>query len=215
MREKKQSFITLKRVIIAYFILLTLLVAFIGIMERLGYLMIMASTEYTLIALLLCSALIAAAVLIVKRINKKWLKYAAGVISALAVIFAMLIVVMAYLSQSLISRPVLYTQLTSDEGNVAVVMRRLSMDEDRALARIEARDGTEFTSEDFGLLYEVHPRVFRWFYNSKIASEGELEIGNGSQAQLMYEWLDGETLHMYIDHPEVSDVGELIFHIPK
>ena len=211
MREERKPLSRGKRLLLGYFAALILLLTAIGIMTRLGYLLIRANVEYLLFGLFLCSALVAGLVWLCNRIRLKWLRIVAGGVGALLVLLLAMAVLMVYMMQMLFTRPTYYTTLTSGGKTDAVVLRRISDDETLAAERAEALGETELTGEHYGFLYEVHPRALHFFYNAKIVSDGRLEIGSESQAQLMYEWLDDETLHMYIDNPEPGDGGELTY----
>ena len=50
------------------------------------------------------------------------------------------------------------------------------------------------------------------FYNEKQLSEGYLEIGVTSDAQLMYIW-EGESLRLYIEGAREGDAGETILNM--
>ena len=50
------------------------------------------------------------------------------------------------------------------------------------------------------------------FYDKEAKSEGAIEIGVMSQAELMYKW-EGETLILYIENAEPGDAGETVLKL--
>ena len=202
-----------KLFLMGYFLLLILLLTGIGVMNWLGYGMIDAGMEYTLFGLLVCSALIAGAVWIVRRIQSKGIRIAVGTLCTLVIVALTLAMTSAF-SLILVARtPLQYTALTSPGGEAVVVLRQVSIDGDRIAARREARgetlDSQPASFEDLGYRYSAHPRVARFFYNRKAGAEGELEIGCASSAQLIYEWPESDVLHLYVGDPQPGDGGEL------
>lgn len=217
MEEKKSPFQGMKTFFIAYFALLMLILSFIGLMGWLGYEMVDASLKYMLFGLLVGSAMIAGALALVKRIWRKWLKVTVG---ALLTIIILGVIVAMYIAFSLVlvaATPLHYTTLTSSQGVPVVIMRRISEDEEMFAQRMEAagkdaEQGPE-SEEDLGYLYTAHPRKLYFFYNKDVSGEGSVEIGCASEAQLMYEWTDDASLHLYVDAPESGDGGEIYYQV--
>lgn len=216
MNTKKEPLRGIKIFVLAYFIILMLTLTFIGIMDRLGYKMIDMSLEFALFILLVCSALAALALRLIRRFQRGWSKAIAGTMSALLILVLAASALFLFSMMMLYSIPMHYTTLTSPDGEKAVVMRLFSRDMEATAARAEQRRSQENeTDEDYALSdlaysYTAYPRVAHFFYNSKQASDESVEIGCESGAQLMYEWIDGNTLHMYIQEPEAYDKGELM-----
>ena len=77
---------------------------------------------------------------------------------------------------------------------------------ERAAERVEGEPQGNY--EELGFSYAAYPKAAVFFYNSKELGEGNLEIGCTSAAQLMYEWTDDDTLHLYVDNPENGDGGD-------
>lgn len=216
MQTERNPFRKGRLFVIGYFALLILLLTFVGIMDWFGYKMMDMTLEFAFFTLLICSALIALAVWIIRRIMRSWVKVVIGSLAGF-IILALAMGIMAMMSVMLLYNiPMHYTTLASPEGNTAVVMRLFSRDMDAANARAAERRGAEPESDaedyvlgDLAYEYTAYPRVARFFYNSKQPSEGTVEIGCDSEGQLMYEWKDDSTLHMYIENPDTYDRGEL------
>lgn len=217
MERERKPFRGVKLFLMGYFLLLILVLTGIGIMNWLGYGIIDVSMEYALFGLLLCSALIAGAVWIVRRIQSKGIRIVVGALCTL-VILALALAMMSAFSLILVARtPLQYTQLTSPEGRTVVVLRQMSVNGDRIVERLEARgagqDADAAKFEDLGYSYSAHPRVAHFFYNRKIQATGALEIGCASDAQLMYEWPEENVLYLYVDAPQPGDGGELTLEL--
>ena len=211
--KEKAPFRGVKYFVLGYFFLLILTLTFVGVMGRLGYAPVDASMVYALFALLVCSALVALAVWLVRRVSARGLRIAVGVASTIliALFAAALFAGFSLLLNTGAPQP--YTMLTAPSGRKIVVLRQLSADGERIAARCAARgetwDPDTATIEDFGYRYLARPRVARFFYDAKAQAEGELEIGCASDAQLMYEWLDGDVLRLYVEGAHPGDGGEL------
>ena len=213
MEREKTPLRGVKRFFLGYFLLLILALTFVGVMGQLGYPALDASMVYALFGLLVCSALIALAIFLVRKVRARGLRIAAGAVSALLIAAVALAMLTAFSLMLVAGVPKHYTTLTSPSGRAVVVLRRLSADGERIEARCAAR-GERWTPEsasadDLGYLYSAHPRTARFFYNAKVQAEGALEIGCASDAQLMYDWLDGDVLHLSVEGARPGDGGEL------
>jgi len=193
-----------KRFFIIYFAILILLLTVLGIMRWLGYHLIESGVEYFLFGVLLCSALVALTFFIVKRFDTKWLKILIGCIGIGITFIAAMAMIMVFSVMIEISLPGYYNSFTSPSGKTAVVLRSYSAE--RVSERIEGEPQGSY--EELGFSYEAYPKAAVFFYNSKEPGEGTLEIGCTSAAQLMYEWTDDGTLHLYVDNPENGDGGD-------
>lgn len=216
MQTERNHFGKIKLFLIGYFVLLVLLLTFIGAMDWFGYKMLDMTLEFAFFTLLICSALIALVVWLVRRVMRSWVKVVIGSISGL-IILALAMGIMSMMSMMLLYNiPMHYTTLTSPEGREAVVMRLFSRDMDAANARAEERRAEnpasaaeEYVLDDLAYAYTAYPKAAGFFYNSRQPSQGSVEIGCDSEAQLMYEWTEENTLRMYIEKPELYDHGEL------
>lgn len=197
-----------------YFGVLILLLTGIGVMGWLGYDMIDAGVEYVLFGMLLVSALIAGAVWIVRRIGARIARITVGAICGALILALSLGMIYFFTLMLAVQLPQPYTTLESPDGRSVVVLRRLSADEARVEARVEAL-GADWDPEQgamdifVGYRYAAHPRVARFFYERDASAGGELEIGLASGAQLMYEWPREDELRLYVEGAEAGDGGEL------
>lgn len=220
MQKERNPFRGVKLFFIAYFSLLVLILTGIGAMNWLGYRMADLSIQFALMGLLICSALIALGVWIAGRFMNRGVKvmvYSVCGILAFAAAAAMMFV---YSMTTFSSMPVHYTTITSPSGRGAVVLRSISQNQDAADARRADRiaadpdaNADEYALSDLAYAYSVHPRTAGLFYNMKVQGEGSLEIGCTSAAQLMYEWMDENTLRLYVENPEAQDGGELMLSL--
>lgn len=197
-----------------YFVVLILVLTFIGFMGWLGYEMVDASIKYVLFGLLVGSAMIAGTLWAVKRIWRKWIKVA---VASVLCILVLTVIVGMYLAFTLIlvtATPLHYTTLTSPAGENVVIMRSLSTNADMLAERLQAKglDASQGpqSEDDFGYCYTAHAPKMRFFYNKESAG-GTVEIGMISAAQLMYEWTDDTTLRLYAGEPEPGDSGEILY----
>jgi len=195
-----------KRFFIIYFAILILLLTVLGIMRWLGYNLIESGTEFFLFGVLICSALVALTFFLTRRIGSKWLKILLGCVGIGVTFIAAVAMIMVFSIMIEISLPGYYNSFTSPGGKTAVVLREYSADEALIGERIEGEPQGDY--EELGFSYTAYPRVATFFYNAKKPGEGRLEIGCTSSAQLMYEWTDEDTLHLFIANPEKGDMGE-------
>ena len=201
------------------FAVLIVLLTFIGIMNWRGYAMINMSTQYLLFGILVVGAMVAGVAALAKRIGSRILRIT--VVALGGIIAAAAAVVLLALSTFIlnVNTPMPYTTLTSPAGKNVAVMREWGSDPDlmdlRAAERWasdpEAVEG-EFVKEDLGYSYFAAPKALGMFYDKNAKTDGTLEIGVTSQAQLMYKW-DGEKLVLYIENPEPGDAGELTLNL--
>lgn len=206
MQEKKKPLSGRKKFFIGYFALLILALTCIGLLRWLGYNLIETGTEYFLFGVLLCSGMLALTFHLSKRFERKWARQLTGVVGVAVTFVAALVMIVAFTILVEVSLPGYYNSFTSENGKTVVVMSRYSTD----AALREARSGGELKGdlEELGLTYTAYPRALRFFYKSDLAGSGKLEIGYASQAQLMYEWIDENTFHLFIQNPQIGDEGE-------
>lgn len=217
----KNPFAKIKAFLIGYFALLILLLTVIGVMDWCGYKMLDMTLEFAFFTLLICSALIALVVWILRRVLRSWVKVVIGSVAGL-IILALAMGIMSMMSMMLLYNiPMHYTTLTSPNGKTAVVLRLFSRDMDAANARAAERKaaegqagGEDYVLGDLAYEYTAYPRAAKFFYNSRKPSRGSVEIGCSSTGQLMYEW-EEDVLHMYIENPEEYDRGELTLDLAE
>lgn len=214
---ERDSFRNVRWFVLAYFVLLILILTVIGIFGQLGYAFIDMGLACALFGLLICSALIAGTVWLVKRFCAKAAKIFAGCIGVLLTFAAAVALAMVCSMMLNFGVPAHYTTLVSEDGNAAVVLRVISGDEQMRKLRVEEYGTTQDENTlDFTVLgyrYSAYPRYLRFFYDTKWPAEGALEIGCASDALLKYEWTEPGTLHLYIDGAQVGDAGELTLTI--
>ena len=220
MQKERNPFRGVKLFFAGYFALLVLLLTAIGAMNWLGYKMADISIQFVLLGLLACPALIAGAVWLVRRISNVALKLLVGTVSGLLAIAVAGILLLVYSMSMFSSMPVFYTNLESPGGKGAVVLRSVSNDKEAADARRADRlagdpssAAEEYELADLAYSYTAYPRAAVFFYNMKKPCEGSVEIGCRSEAKLMFDWPDEDTLHMYIENPEPHDFGELTLNL--
>lgn len=214
-QEKKKSPMDGRKLFfILYFVILMLILTFIGFMSWLGYALVDPSIQYMLFGLLLGSALIGGALWLVRRISNKGIKLVFGAASTIFIIVLLAVMYIAFSLLLKVATPLHYTTLTSPEGENVVIMRIYSNDAALLSERMQANGkdpSADPEEQDLGYLYSAHPRKLRFFYDAQVSGEGSVEIGVSSQAQLMYEWLPDGQLHLFIDVPEAGDTGEIFF----
>lgn len=213
--KKKDRDFSPKHFALLFFALLIVLMTFIGIMAWRGYVMIDMGTEYLLFGVLIVGAMVFGLAMLVKRMLHRASRLIAGVLGGLVVLVVAVTMLALFSYMTNYVNPAQYTTLTSPEGKKVVVMREWDFDAERINARMEARCALDpeaeagvATNADAGYSYFAAPKVLGMFYDADAKSEGCVNIGVVSKAQLMYKW-EGETLQMYIDQPETGDAGEL------
>ena len=96
-----------------------------------------------------------------------------------------------------------------------MILRGLDPDEERIEARRTARlaadpeSSAEIAVEDWGYNYYAFPKALGVFYRADAQTEGELHVGYASDATLMVEWLENESVaHFFLDNPGEQDGGD-------
>lgn len=217
-KQEKKEF-TPKHFALLYFGVMIIALTFIGIMKWLGYAFISMGAEYLLFGVLIVSALVAGLAFLLGRIMNRAVKIAAGAVGGVLIVAVAVVLLVVFTVMLNLNTPAHYTTVKSPEGKTAVIMRQWGSDPDlvdirgaeRWAADPEAVEG-EFIAEDLGYNYFAAPRVLGLFYNEKQLSEGYLEIGVTSDAQLMYIW-EGESLRLYIEGAREGDAGETILNM--
>lgn len=210
----RDPFRNVKWFVLGYFVLLILILTVIGIFGQLGYMFIDMSVACVLFGLLACSALVAGTVWLVRRFVSKAARILAGSLGVLLTFAAAVILALVSSLMLNFGVPAHFTTLVSEGGRAAVVVRQFGADEELRALRAgdpEAEDGVDFSR--LGYAYSAYPRHLRFFYDTNRPAQGALEIGCSSQAQLMYEWIDGDKLHLYIEGAEPGDAGELYLNL--
>ena len=207
------SFRNVKWFVLAYFVLLILLLTLIGVFGQLGYAFIDMGLACALFGLLICSALIAGTVWLVRRFCSRAAKILAGCTGALLTIATGVALAMVCSMLLNFGVPAHYTTLVSEDGDAAVVLRMISGDAQLRELRVAEYGTTQDENTlDFSVLgysYSAYPRVMHFFYDTERPAEGKLEIGCASAALLKYEWTEPDKLHLFIGDAEIGDAGEL------
>jgi len=216
-KQEKKEF-TPKHFALLYFGVMIVALTFIGIMKWLGYAFISMGAEYLLFGVLIVSALVAGLAFLLGRIMNRAVKIAAGAVGGVLIVAVAVVLLVVFTVMLNLNTPAHYTTVKSPEGKTAVIMRQWGSDPDlvdiRAAERWAANPEVEeeYTRDDLGYNYFAAPRVLGLFYNEKQLSEGYLEIGVTSDAQLMYIW-EGENLRLYIEGAREGDAGETILNM--
>ena len=210
---ERDPFRNIKWFVLGYFVLLILILTAIGIFGQLGYAFIDMNLACGLFGLLICSALIAGTVWLVKRFYSKAAKILVGCVGVLLTFAAAVVLVMVCSLMLNFGVPAHYTTLVSENGEAAVILRVISSDAElRDLRVAQKAEPVDENTVDFSVLgysYSAYPRVMRFFYDTQRPAEGKLEIGCASAALLKYEWTEPDALHLFIGDAEIGDVGEL------
>ena len=193
-----------KKFFIIYFAILALMLTVLGVMKWLGYNLIEAGTEFFLFGVLVCSALVALTFVLVRRVYTKWGRILLGCAGIAIAFVAAVAMIMVFSVMIEISLPGYYNSFTSPSGKTAVVLREYSAE--LAAERVEGEPQGNY--EELGFSYTAYPKAAVFFYNANRPGVGKLEIGCASSAQLMYEWTDDDTLHLFIENPQRGDMGE-------
>ncbi len=210
---ERDPFRNIKWFVLGYFVLLILILTAIGVFGQMGYAFIDMGLACGLFGLLVCSALVAGTVWLVKRFDSKAAKILAGCVGVLLTFAAAVILVMVCSLMLNFGVPAHYTTLVSESGEAAVVLRTVSSDAElRDLRAAQKSEPIDENTVDFSVLgysYSAYPRFLRFFYDTRRPAEGKLEIGCASAALLKYEWTEPDALHLFIGDAEIGDVGEL------
>lgn len=218
MSKRQKGDFTPKHFALIYFGVLIVALTFIGVMKWLGYAFINMGAEYLLFGVLIVSALVAGLAFLLSRIINRAVKIISGALGGMLIVGVAVVLLVMFTVMLQVNTPAYYTTVKSPEGKAAVIMRQWGSDPDlvdiRAAERWAANPEVEeeYTRDDLGYNYFAAPRVLSLFYNEEQLSEGYLEIGVNSDAQLMYIW-EGENLRLYIDGAHGGDSGETILNM--
>lgn len=228
--KKKFQLPKADRIVLIILTIATVVLAVFTTLERAGYRLM--ATETTLIGMvvLLVGFVTWGLSAIARRFKSKY-----GRIVAIFCVGAIVLIIgsllLAYISQfARIMLPSKYSVITNEAGRKAVVMMRVDTGFESeeaylaATARMDARreqilaedPSVVVTEEDpyptgaYGFSYNIYPVVGGIFFNEKADAEGTVYRGHSSEAKLLYEWLDDDTLRLYLENPEIGDEGESI-----
>lgn len=68
----------------------------------------------------------------------------------------------------------------------------------------------EYPRGAFGYVYTPYPSVLGIFYRPGAEVEGAVNRGCESEAKILYEWTDANTVRIYIENAEPGDEGEAV-----
>lgn len=185
---------------------LMLVLTAIGVMSFFGYRLIEAAAIYMLFGILIVMLLGGLAIFLTRKVHRKNLRLITGTSLGLALATLAMLLLSFFVFVNNFYTPQQFAMLESESGRKVVVLRQISQKYAYERAAVNANSALQY--EDLGYQYQIYPVFSKFFYNSKIAGEGELEIGCTSEAVLMHQW-QGDSLRMYIQNPESYDSGEL------
>ena len=229
--KKPRQMSTLTKVMLSILSAMLVAMAVISVLERIGYYLI--RTEISLLGLLmipfflLCWGCIA----LFRKFKNKW----ARIIGGFAMMFVLVLIVefgLTYAAQfaqlTLASK---YGFVTNEAGRKVVIMQMIDSGfgegeeammaaNDRMNERLEYLKANDLITEEleegeypmasFGYSYRAYPVKAGIFFHKKADVEGTVYRGYESEAKLLYEWTDDNTLRLYLENPEVGDSGEVV-----
>ena len=231
--KKPRQISTVNKVIMVYMCVLLVVMAAISVLERIGYYLI--RTEISLLGLLLIpfSLLAWGCIALFRKMKNKWAK----IIGGFAIMMILMLVVnfgLTYAAQfAQLTMPSKYSTITNEAGRKAVVMQMIDsgfgegddavqaanarMNERRDYLEANGLIGEDVEEGDyplasFGYVYHAYPVKAGIFFHKKADVEGAVYRGYESEAKLLYEWVDDDTLRLYLENPEVADSGEVLLH---
>jgi len=154
---------------------------------------------------------------IVRRIKNKTTRLVTGTVLSV-VLFILVTICITFIGMvAFVTIPVEFDTVVNGDKQV-VILRGYDVDEERMLQRYNERvkqnPGTEIeqSPEDYGFSYYAYPKVMGIFYRADAKTEGEVYIGQNSEATLMIEWLDENTAHLFVANPGIGDGGDLYLY---
>lgn len=204
---------TVDKVILIVLIVLMVLMAAVSIMSRFG-LMLINGSLYILGAFAGLVILLGwGGYVLVRVFKKRSTRLVMGTLVSV-VIFLLTVVGVSFITMfSAISIPSEFDTVVNGDRKV-VILKGYDIDEERMALRFNERakqnPGVEITEspEDYGFCYYAFPKAMGIFYRADADVEGEVYIGQNSQARLMIEWTDENTAHLFVDNPGIADGGD-------
>lgn len=204
----------LDRVIATALVVMAVAILALSLLERSGLYLIQGALTVYLPLSMLFMLLGWGAYALHRRIKKH--RTLATVIMVV-VLFLLLTVVFSYVSfVTAITVPRKYAYSRSPSGaREIVILQGVDVDEARMELRRQARleadpdSDPEMGAADMGYSYAAYPRRAAVFYNRNANAEGEVAIAVDSEASLMIEWLEDETVaHLFVKDPGPGDGGD-------
>lgn len=218
MNEEKKSKLrirlnTVDKVILIILVVLMVLMAALSIMSRFGLMLINGAAYifggFAGLVILLGWGGYA----LVRLFKSRTTRMVMGTLVAV-VIFILVVISVTFISMfATISIPTEFDTVVNGDRKV-VILKGYDVDEERMKLRFDERakqnPGVEITesTEDYGYCYYAYPKVLGIFYRADADAEGEVYIGQNSEATLMIEWTDENTAHLFVDNPGVGDGGD-------
>lgn len=208
---------TVDKVILIVLIVLMALMATVSIMSRFG-LMLINGSLYILGAFAGLVILLGwGGYVLVRVFKKRSTRLVMGTLVSV-VIFLLTVIGISFITMfSAISIPSEFDTVVNGDRKV-VILKGYDIDEERMALRFNERakqnPGVEITEspEDYGFCYYAFPKAMGIFYRADADVEGEVYIGQNSQARLMIEWTDENTAHLFVDNPGIADGGDWYLH---
>lgn len=229
--KKPRQLSTLTKVMLSIFSALLVTMAVISVLERVGYYLI--RTEVSLLGLLLIPFFLLCwgCIVLFRKLRNKW----ARILGGFGMMFVLVLIVefaLTYAAQfAQLTLPSKYSVITSESGRKAVVMQMIDSGfgegeeammaaNERMNERFEYLKANDLIAEEleegeyplasFGYTYRAYPVKAGIFFHKKADVEGTVYRGYESEAKLLYEWTDENTLRLYLENPEVGDSGEVV-----
>lgn len=70
-----------------------------------------------------------------------------------------------------------------------------------------------YPEEARGLVFSAFPMKMGFFFDAEAEIEGAIYRGVASEAKILYEWIDENTVRFYLENAEPGDEGEFILHM--
>lgn len=222
---------TFSKVMMALVLALTVVLAALCVLDRVGYSLIKTNLVMLGSGLLLLCMIVWGLVALIRKIRKNAVRIAVGTIAfmVLFMLASVALTLVSYFSEMWL--PSKYSVLTSESGKSVVVMKLLDTgiydgDDGAAAAQrmmerreyilsqpdAEPLEDDEMPSGAYGYVYRAYPRVLGVFYKAKADCEGAIFRGMESESTMRYEWLEDGSLHLYLENAEVGDSGEIVLH---
>jgi len=214
--DKKQGKLRLNKVdkiIIVILLVLMLAMAALSIMSRFGYVLINGSLYilggFAGIVIILGWG----GYRIVRIFKSRNTRLVVGTLASVALLVLITIGTTFISMFASFSIPAEFDTIVNGEKKV-VILRGFDVNEDRVILRRDARIANdpespkEEISSDFGYCYYAYPKALGIFYRADAETEGEIYVAQESEAQLMIEWPDENTAHLFIENAGVGEGGD-------
>lgn len=101
-----------------------------------------------------------------------------------------------------------------DEEQVAALYARMdaryaALKEEAGAEPVDSELVGDYPYAAYGQVFSAFPKHLGLFYTSNVEAEGLIYRGVESESKLLFEWLDDNTLHLYLENPEPGDSGSV------